>query len=140
MIRTHRELVQLPTFEERYRYLRLSGTVGATTFGYDRYLNQLLYRSARWRSTRDKVIIRDEGCDLAMLGYEVQDRIIIHHMNPITIADIENDRDEIYDLRFLITTSHYTHEAIHYGDERLLPQIPIERKPFDTVPWNPISR
>lgn len=135
-IRTYSELITLPTFEDRYQYLRLKGRVGEETFGYDRYLNQILYqRSQRWKSIRDFVIIRDEGCDLGMPGHEIADRIIVHHMNPITIADIENERDHIFDPEFLISTSHNTHNAIHYGDESLLIKAPVERYANDTCPW-----
>lgn len=135
-IKTYSEMIALPTFEERYRYLRLQGRVGEETFGYDRYLNQILYqRSPRWRSVRDQVIIRDHGCDLAAEGHEIYGKIIVHHMNPITIADIENERDYIFDPEFLISTSHNTHNAIHYGDESLLIKAPIERYANDTCPW-----
>lgn len=135
-IRTYSELIKLPTFEERFRYLKLSGVVGKSTFGFDRYLNQHLYqRSRKWKSARDHVIIRDNGCDLAMEGYEIQGKIIVHHMNPITDEDILYDRDILYDPEFLICTVHNTHNAIHYGDERLLITAPIERTPNDTCPW-----
>lgn len=136
MIRTYSELITIPTYIERFNYLKLSGSVGKETFGYDRYINQNLYqRSPRWKKSRDIVIIRDNGCDLAMEGYEIQGKIIVHHMNPITMDDIVNDRDWIYDPEFLICTVHNTHNAIHYGDENLLAKAPIERTPFDTCPW-----
>lgn len=135
MIRTFSELRRLKTFDERYRYLRIHGHVGAETFGYDRYLNQLLYRSKRWLKTRDLIIIRDQGCDLGIEGYEIHDKIIIHHMNPITPEDVECDRDEIYNPNFLICTSFNTHNAIHFGDESLLPRLPIIRRRNDTCPW-----
>lgn len=135
-IRTYSELITLPTYIERFDYLKLGGTVGRETFGYDRYINQQLYqRSPRWKKSRDIVIIRDNGCDLAMEGYEIPGKIIVHHMNPITMDDIINDRDWIYDPEFLICTVHNTHNAIHYGDENLLVKAPIERTPFDTCPW-----
>lgn len=135
-IKTYSELIALPTFEDRYRYLKLRGRVGEETFGYDRYLNQILYqRSQRWRSVRDHVIIRDNGCDLGIDGYEIGGRIIVHHMNPLTIADIENERDYIFDPEFLISTSHNTHNAIHYGDESLLIKAPVERYANDICPW-----
>lgn len=135
-IRTYSELIKLPTFEERFRYLKLSGVVGKSTFGFDRYLNQHLYqRSRKWKSARDHVIIRDNGCDLAMEGYEIQGKIIVHHMNPITDEDILYDRDILYDPEFLVCTIHNTHNAIHYGDEGLLITAPIERTPNDTCPW-----
>ena len=135
-IRTYSELITLPTYIERFNYLKLGGSVGIETFGYDRHMNQLLYqRSPRWKKSRDIVIIRDNGCDLAMEGYEIQGKIIVHHMNPITMDDIIHDRDWIYDPEFLICTVHNTHNAIHYGDENLLVKAPIERTPFDTCPW-----
>lgn len=134
-IRTYSELIKLPTFEERFRYLSLEGVVGASTFGFDRYLNQVFYRSQRWKKIRDHVILRDNGCDLAMEGYEIYDRILVHHMNPITIQDIERESEYLIDPEFLISTVHNTHNAIHYGDENLLPILPIERRPNDTCPW-----
>lgn len=134
-IRTYSELIKLPTFEERFRYLSLEGVVGASTFGFDRYLNQVFYRSQRWKKIRDHVILRDNGCDLAMEGYEIHDRILVHHMNPITIEDIERESEYLIDPEFLISTVHNTHNAIHYGDENLLPILPIERRPNDTCPW-----
>ncbi len=134
-IRTYSELIRLNTFEERFRYLQLKGMVGKETFGFDRYLNQILYRSQKWIRTRDEVIIRDNGCDLAMDGYEIRGRIIVHHMNPITIKDIELESEFLFDPEFLISTVHNTHNAIHYGDESLLFQAPIERKQNDTCPW-----
>ena len=135
IIRTYTELSRLLTFEERYRYLRLTGQVGQETFGFDRYLNQIFYRSQRWKQVRDYVIIRDNGCDLGVEGYEIHGRIIIHHMNPITIEDIQRDSIYLLDPEFLICTVHNTHNAIHYGDERLLITAPIERTRNDTCPW-----
>lgn len=134
-IRTFSELSRLKTFEERYEYLKLSGVVGKETFGYDRYLNQVLYTSRRWKKVRDIVIVRDNGCDLGVEGYDINDKIIIHHMNPITVEDIEEENDDIFNPEFLISTSDRTHKAIHYSDKGLLPQTPIERKPGDTCPW-----
>lgn len=134
-IRTYLELVALPTFEERYRYLRLKGAVGEESFGYDRYLNQLFYRSQKWKSIRDSVIIRDNGCDLGVEGYEIYGRILIHHMNPITLKDIEQENDFLLNPDYLISTTHNTHNAIHYGDESLLITAPIERTKNDTCPW-----
>lgn len=134
-IRTYSELIKIPTFEERFQYLRLDGIVGESTFGFDRYLNQVFYRSQRWKKIRDYVILRDNGCDLAMEGYEIYDRILVHHMNPITARDIEHETEFLIDPEFLISTVHNTHNAIHYGDESLLPLLPIERTPFDTCPW-----
>lgn len=135
-IRTYSELITLPTYMERFNYLRLKGSVGKETFGYDRHINQMLYQhSPRWKQSRDTVIIRDNGCDLGVEGHEIYGKIIVHHMNPITIDDIINDRDWIYDPEFLICTIHNTHNAIHYGDENLLVVAPIERTPYDTCPW-----
>lgn len=136
MIRTYSELSQLKTFEERYRYLKLGGIVGQETFGFDRYLNQVFYTSKEWRSVRDKVIIRDNGCDLGIEEYEINGHmILIHHMNPITVEDILNCEDYIFDPEFLICTTKRTHNAIHYGDESLLPQKPVVRRKNDTCPW-----
>jgi hypothetical protein len=135
IIRRYRELRKLKTFEERYRYLQLKGTVGESTFGFDRYLNQLLYKSQKWKDVRDKVIIRDEACDLGIEGYELYGKILIHHMNPIAIEDVELERDTVYDPEFLVCTSLNTHNAIHFGDESLLPKLPVERKRNDTCPW-----
>lgn len=134
-IRSYSELITLPTFEERYQYLRLGGSVGAETFGFDRYLNQVFYRSQRWKSIRDFVIVRDNGCDLGIEGREIYGKIIIHHMNPITIEDIERESDFLLDPEFLISTIHNTHNAIHYGDEELLIRMPVERTRNDTCPW-----
>ena len=134
-IRSYSELSQLKTFEERYQYLRLNGQVGADTFGYDRYLNQMFYRSQRWKSVRDFVFVRDNGCDLGIEGHDINGRYILHHMNPITIEDIERESDRLLDPEFLITTIHNTHNAIHYGDEGLLIVAPIERTRNDTCPW-----
>ena len=136
MNRTYSELITLPTFEERFKYLQLNGAVGRDTFGFDRYLNQYIYqRSQRWKSVRDKIIIRDNGCDLGVEGYSIYGRIIIHHMNPISVEDILSDREWIFDPEFLICVSHRTHNAIHYGDESMLPQTLIERTKNDTCPW-----
>lgn len=135
MIRTYSELILLPTFEERFRYLRLDGKVGAETFGFDRYLNQVFYRSQKWKSVRDYVIIRDNGCDLGMEGHEIYGRTLVHHMNPISIDDVLNESDFLLDPEFLISTIHNTHNAIHYGDENLLITAPIERSKNDTCPW-----
>lgn len=137
-IRTYSELSKLTTFKDRYNYLRLDGFVGDETFGFDRYLNQLFYTSQKWRSIRDIVIIRDNGCDLGVEGYEIHGKIIIHHMNPITVSDIMNETEYLLDPEFLISTMHNTHNAIHYGDENLLITGPIERKPNDTCPWKKI--
>lgn len=135
MIRTYSELITLPTFEERYRYLRLGGRVGEDTFGFDRYLNQLFYQTEEWRSVRDYVIVRDGGCDLAIEGREIRDRILVHHMNPITKEDILQRTKYLLDPEYLICTIKNTHDAIHYGDESLLLLPPIERSRNDTCPW-----
>ena len=135
MIRTYSELITLPTFEERFEYLRLGGKVGAETFGFDRYLNQIFYKSDKWLSVRDKVIIRDNGCDLGIEGREIYGRILVHHMNPITMDDIVNHSSWILDPEYLITTVKNTHDAIHYSDENLLIKDPIERRKNDTCPW-----
>jgi hypothetical protein len=134
-IKTYSELITLPTYEERYRYLRLGGQVGKETFGFDRYLNQVFYRSDEWRKVRDEVIIRDNGCDLGIEGREIHGRILIHHMNPITIEDIKNRSDFLLNPEYLITTVKNTHDAIHYGDEDLLITAPRERTKNDTCPW-----
>lgn len=134
-IKTYTELIQLPTFEERYRYLRLGGVIGEDTFGFDRYLNQLLYTSQEWRSVRNSVIIRDNGCDLGVEGREIYGKVLIHHMNPITVEDIRRREPWIFDPENLITTTLATHNAIHYGDESLLMIAPVERTKNDTCPW-----
>lgn len=134
-IRTYSELATLPTFEERFKYLQLNGQVGKDTFGFDRYINQNFYRSLEWKRVRDKVILRDNGCDLGVEGYEIHGRILIHHMNPITIRDIESMSEYLLNPEYLISTVHNTHNAIHYGDESLLITVPIERTKNDTCPW-----
>lgn len=134
-IRTYSELIRLSTFEERYRYLRLSGLVGAETFGFDRFINQDFYRSREWKAVRDFVIVRDNGCDLAMKGYDIHGKILIHHMNPVTIKDIQENSAFLMEPEYLISTTLSTHNAIHYGDESLLIQEPIKRSKNDTCPW-----
>ena len=134
-IRTYSELITLPTFIERYRYLKLSGRVGEDTFGFDRYLNQVFYQSKEWRSIRDYVITRDNGCDLGMVGHEIYGRILIHHMNPITADDILKRSDLLLNPEYLICTIKNTHDAIHYSDESLLITDRIERSKNDTCPW-----
>ena len=133
--RSYAELSRLSSFEERFEYLKLSGTVGESTFGFDRYLNQQFYLSPEWRAIRDRVIARDLGCDLGVEGFEVHGRILIHHINPITVDDIVNRNPKVFDPENLILTSHNTHNAIHYGDEDLLIRAPIERSKYDTCPW-----
>lgn len=135
IIRTYSELITIPTFEERYEYLRLKGRVGEETFGFDRYINQIFYKSDEWLSIRDKIIARDNGCDLGVDGYEIYDRILIHHMNPISKEDILYRKDYVLDPEFLITTVKRTHDAIHYGDKDLLVTSPIIRSKNDTCPW-----
>ena len=135
MCRCYSELFLLPTFKERYDYLRLGGTVGKETFGYDRYLNQILYTSVEWRNFRRQIIIRDNGCDLGCDGFELFSRILVHHINPITAEDVLNRSPIVFDPENVITTSHNTHQAIHYSDEGILIPDPIERKPNDTCPW-----
>ena len=135
MIRNYSELSGLKTFKDRYEYLKLSGTVGESTFGFDRYLNQLFYRSAVWKKIRDEVIIRDNGCDLGMDGYEIFGKIIIHHMNPISIHDVMEESELLMNPEYLISTTFETHNAIHYGDISLLTVEPIVRTKNDTCPW-----
>lgn len=135
IIRCYKELSRIDNYEERFRYLKLVGQVGESTFGFDRYLNQIVYSSKRWKQVRNAVIIRDEGRDMGVEGYDIQGRIVIHHMNPISIEDAEKDRDFIYDPEFLICVSPITHNAIHYGDESLLPKGPVDRFPNDMCPW-----
>lgn len=134
-IRTYSELVTFSTFEDRFRYLQLDGIVGKDTFGFDRYINQLFYWSKEWKAIRDFVIVRDNGCDLGMEGYEIHGRILIHHMNPITLEDILKRSDYLMNPEYLISTVHNTHNAIHYGDEKLLITAPVERSKNDTCPW-----
>lgn len=133
--RCYSDLCKFKTFEDRFNYLRVGGIVGEPTFGFERYLNQAIYTSSEWRKVRDKVIIRDEGCDLGVSGYDIYSGIIIHHMIPITVEDIINRDPKIFDPEFLISTSKRTHNAIHFGDDRLLPKGLIERYRNDTCPW-----
>jgi len=133
--RTYSELKNIESFEDRFKYLSLKGTVGETTFGFDRWINQQFYTSREWRDVRDIVLIRDEGCDLGHSGLYIHHRPTIHHMNPMTFKDLENEDPKILDPEYLITVSHRTHNAIHYGDERLLPQPLVERRPGDTKLW-----
>lgn len=133
--RTYRELIRIDDYEERFHYLRLDGQVGLDTFGFDRYMNQTFYASREWKRIRKQVIARDEGCDMAFPGYEIYDRIYVHHMNPMTPNDIKHGNDDILNPEFLICVTHKTHNAIHYGDERLLPRPFVERRPGDTKLW-----
>lgn len=134
-IRSFTEIQEYFSFESRYNYLKLNGVVGDITFGFDRYLNQALYKSREWKRVRDLVIIRDNGCDLAIPDREIVGKIVVHHMNPITIEDVESRRDIVLDPEFLICVSNNTHLAIHYSDPSLLPKDPVTRKPGDTSPW-----
>lgn len=136
MIKTYQELIRIPTFEERFEYLKLKGNPSEATFGGHRYLNQALYKSPEWQSIRQRVIIRDNGCDLGLTDRPIRTKILIHHLNPITIEQVLNRDPAIFDLNNLICVSHETHEAIHYGDgSRLIPSTPTERKPGDTKLW-----
>lgn len=135
-IKTYSELITLPTFEERYRYLRLGGSIGRETFGFDRYLNQMFYRSSEWKTFRRDIIVRDLGCDLGIEDREIRGMIIIHHLNPIDPKDIVNRNIEVLlNPENAICVSLSTHNAIHYGDESLLTIAPIERSKNDTCPW-----
>ena len=134
-IRSYSELIKLKTFEERFQYLRLDGVVAEDTFGFDRYLNQIFYRSQRWKAVRNAVIIRDNGCDLGAEGFDIYGKIIVHHMNPLALRDIQYETDFLLNPEYLISTTHNTHNAIHYGDEKLLITAPIERRENDTCPW-----
>lgn len=133
--KSYSELKQLKTFIERFEYLKMSGMVGKETFGYDRILNQTLYSSAKWKRVRDEVIIRDNGFDLGVEGYDIHSRAIVHHINPITMDDILNRSDSLFDPENLITTTHHTHNAIHYSDADILPKDLTVRTPNDTCPW-----
>lgn len=135
MIKTYSEMIRFPTFQERYRYLKLCGQVGKETFGFDRYLNQIFYKSDEWLSLRDYVIIRDCGCDLAIPDREIHGQIIVHHLNPITKEDVLRRTRLLLDPEYLVCTIKRTHDAIHYGDESLLVNDLVERRPGDTCPW-----
>ena len=139
-IRTYSELITLPTFLDRFEYLQLNGQVGKETFGFERYLNQKFYHSDEWGVIRDFVITRDLGRDLACDGYDIHERIYIHHMNPIEVRDIREATEYLTNPEFLICTTHNTHNAIHYGDSSLLVMEPVERTPFDTCPWKHSER
>ena len=134
-IRTYSELITIPTFEERFEYLQLKGSVGKDTFGYDRHLNQVLYRSPEWKRLRNQIIIRDCGCDLACEGYDIHSKVLIHHLNPITVEDVLARSRKVFDPDNLVCVSHNTHNAIHYGDVDLLATGPIIRTKNDTCPW-----
>ena len=134
--RSYTELCRLKTFEERFEYLKLQAIIGEATFGTDRYLNQIFYHDRAWKRTRDGIIIRDDGCDLGMSDYPIPRFVIVHHIIPITIKDIEDQADCIYDPENLICTSDNTHNAIHYRNASLLPRKPVERYPGDTCLWH----
>lgn len=135
MIKTYSELIRLSTFEERFRYCKLSGCVGESTFGFDRYLNQTFYTSKEWRAIRSRIIVRDEGCDLGIQDRPIYGFIIVHHLNPITIEDFEDGSELIMDPEFLVCVSHNTHNAITFGNEKNLMAMPKERRKGDTTPW-----
>ena len=134
-IRTYSELITIPTFEERFEYLQLKGSVGKDTFGYDRYLNQVLYRSPEWKRLRNQIIIRDDGCDLACDGYDVYGKVLIHHLNPITVEDVIASSRKVFEHDILVCVSHNTHNAIHYGDVDLLVTAPIIRTKNNKCTW-----
>ena len=134
-MRTYSELSKLKTFKERFEYLKLDGLIGEETFGWDRHLNQVFYKSPEWKSTRGKVIVRDNGRDLGVEGYDIFGKIIIHHMNPMSLSDIANRNPDIFNPEYLICVSHETHNAIHYGDVNQLNLGPIDRTANDTCPW-----
>lgn len=134
-IKTYSELITIPTFEERFEYLQLKGSVGKDTFGHDRYLNQVLYCSPEWKHLRNQIIIRDGGCDLACEGYDIYGKVLIHHLNPITVEDVLTRSRKVFDPDNLVCVTHNTHNAIHYGDAELLITGPIIRTKNDTCPW-----
>lgn len=134
-MKTYSELIQIPSFQERFLYLKLSGAVGQETFGFRRWLNQVFYHSRDWLGFRDRIILRDAGCDLAVKGFEIYEPILIHHLNPITYDDILNRNPCVFDPNNVVCTKLSTHNAIHYGDESLLTQCPVDRAKNDTCPW-----
>ena len=138
-MKTYSELILLPSFEERFEYLRLKGFVGDGTFGFDRYINQIFYKSEEWKKIRREVIIRDNGCDLAVEGREIPKRVIIHHMNPLSKGDLVHMNDIVIDPEYLICVSHETHNAIHYGKESIATREPIMRSANDTCPWKKVQ-
>lgn len=135
LVKSYRNLILLPSFDDRYEYLKLQGVVGESTFGFDRYMNQHFYTSREWRQFRNKIIARDDGCDMGLEDYPIAGRVIIHHINPLTVEDFENLTDALFDPDNVICVSENTHQAIHYGDISLLPAPPIVRAPNDTCPW-----
>lgn len=135
-IRSYSELIKLPTFEERFNYLKLDGEVGRSTYGQDRIFNQVFYRSKEWRDFRNKVIARDNGCDLGIEDREIFDRLVVHHINPMTMKQLEAGGPDLFDMDNFICCSYNTHEAIHFGDEKMLIKTEfVERRPGDTVLW-----
>jgi hypothetical protein len=134
-IRTYSELRHLETFDERFEYLKLGGAVGQSTFGFDRHVNQAFYHSSEWRSARQYVILRDNGCDLGIPGYEIYDGILVHHINPMEIGSLIQYEDWVLDPEYLITTTQNTHNAIHFGDRSLVRRLPEERRRGDTRLW-----
>lgn len=138
-MKTYSELITFPTFAERFNYLKMRGKVGRKTFGTDRYLNQRFYRSAEWKRIKQEVLIRDLGMDLGILETLPEEKLIVHHMNPIAIEDIVSVTDKLLNPEYLITVTHNTHNAIHYGDESLLSLLPVERRPGDTCPWKQLG-
>lgn len=135
LIKTYPELSRRETFEERFDYLKLQGVLGVRTFGFDRWINQRFYKSQEWKTVRNMVILRDDGCDLGIPGYEIHSGLIVHHMNPFSLDDIQHSESSLINPNFLITTSLQTHNAIHYGDKRLLPRGPVVRERGDTTLW-----
>ncbi|ASR80065.1 HNH endonuclease [Arthrobacter phage GoCrazy] len=135
MIRTYSELIQYNTFEDRFNYLALKGSVAAQTFGHERYLNQDFYRSRAWKQVRRDVIARDLGCDLGLEGFEIHDKIIVHHMNPMSADNIIHGDQDILNMEYLISVTHKTHNGIHYGDDSVIPKPYVERRPGDTRLW-----
>ena len=133
--RSYKDLSRLKTFDERFEYLKIGGVVGESTFGFERFINQMLYNSSKWKRIRNQVIIRDNGCDLGLDGYDIQDKIIVHHMNPMTVDDLKEFSEDVFNPEYLICVSPMTHNAIHYGDRNLLPKPFVERRPGDTCPW-----
>jgi hypothetical protein len=133
--RSYSELRRLPLFEERFEYLSLGGEVGVATFGFDRWINQRFYRSREWQQVRDQVVFRDSACDLGVLGYDIHRGLLVHHMNPILPGDLERGEQWVLDPEYLITTTHLTHNAIHYGDYSLIRREPVQRRPGDTKLW-----
>lgn len=135
IIKTYSELIKIPNFIDRFRYLKIGGVVGEETFGHERRLNQILYSCGEWKKFRRDIILRDHGCDLGCEGFDINDKILVHHINPITVEDVVNRSQVIFDPENVISTSFNTHNAIHYGDEKLLYTGPVERRPNDTCPW-----